>query len=85
MKEFFRQKLGDAEANKLLHSAVYILSIGGNDYFKIHQNNPNASDQSYRTKYVGIVIGNLTSVLQVSIYIIILFLNYLTQKQLISK
>lgn len=68
VKEFFRQKLGDPEANKLLHSAVYLLSIGGNDYFKIHQNN-NTSDQSYRRKYVGTVIGNLTSVLQ-EIYVL---------------
>lgn len=64
VKEYLRQKLGDAEAMKALNRAVYLFSIGGNDYFSFHQNNANASGQSYRTKYVGMVIGNLTSVLQ---------------------
>jgi hypothetical protein len=59
-----RQKLGDVEANKVLMRAVYLFSIGGNDYFSFYSQNPTAP-QSYRRQYVGMVIGNLTSVLKV--------------------
>ncbi|KAK4591482.1 hypothetical protein RGQ29_021615 [Quercus rubra] len=58
-----RQKLGDVEAKKVLMRAVYLFSIGGNDYFSFYSENPNAS-QSYRRQYVGMVIGNLTNVLK---------------------
>ncbi|KAB1218306.1 GDSL esterase/lipase 1 [Morella rubra] len=58
-----RQKLGDVEAKKVLMRAVYLFSIGGNDYFNLYSQNPHAT-QSYRTQYVGIVIGNLTNVLK---------------------
>ncbi|KAL0009719.1 hypothetical protein SO802_004827 [Lithocarpus litseifolius] len=57
-----KQKLGDVEAKKVLMRAVYLFSIGGNDYFSFYSENPNAS-QSYRRQYVGMVIGNLTVVL----------------------
>ena len=59
-----RQKLGDVEAKKVLMRAVYLFSIGGNDYFSFYSENPNAT-QSYRRQYVGMVIGNLTNVLKV--------------------
>ncbi|XP_041017971.1 GDSL esterase/lipase 1-like isoform X2 [Juglans microcarpa x Juglans regia] len=58
-----RQKLGDVEAKKLLMKAVYLFSIGGNDYFSFYTQYPNAT-QPYRRQYVGMVIGNLTSVLE---------------------
>ncbi|KAE7998999.1 hypothetical protein FH972_003487 [Carpinus fangiana] len=58
-----RQKLGDVEAKKVLMRAVYLFSVGGNDYFSFYTQNPNVT-QSYRRQYVGMVIGNLTSVLK---------------------
>ncbi|KAB1218301.1 GDSL esterase/lipase 5 [Morella rubra] len=58
-----RQKLGNVEAKKVLMRAVYLFSIGGNDYFDLYSQNPHAT-QSYRRQYVGIVIGNLTNVLK---------------------
>ena len=61
-----RQKLGDVEAKKVLMRAVYLFSIGGNDYFSFYSQNLNAT-QSNRRQYVGMVIGNLTSVLKVRI------------------
>ncbi|GMY34845.1 GDSL esterase/lipase 1 [Fagus crenata] len=61
-----RQNLGDVEAKKVLMRAVYLFSIGGNDYFNFHEQNPNAT-QTDRRQYVEMVIGNLTSVLNVRI------------------
>nr|XP_023893388.1 GDSL esterase/lipase 1-like [Quercus suber]POE59786.1 gdsl esterase/lipase 1 [Quercus suber] len=58
-----RQKLGDVKAKKVVKKAVYLFSIGGNDYFSFSSQYPNAS-QSDRIKYVEIVIGNLTCVLK---------------------
>ncbi|XP_030932295.1 GDSL esterase/lipase 1-like [Quercus lobata] len=58
-----RQKLGDVKAKKVVKKAVYLFSIGGNDYFSFSSQYPNAS-QSERIKYVEIVIANLTSVLK---------------------
>ncbi|XP_062008806.1 GDSL esterase/lipase 1-like [Rosa rugosa] len=57
------QRLGDKETKKLLGRAVYLFSIGGNDYFSYASNNPNAT-QIYKEQYVAMVIGNLTSVLK---------------------
>ncbi|XP_034207928.1 GDSL esterase/lipase 2-like [Prunus dulcis] len=50
-----RQKLGEAEAYTLLSKAVYLISIGSNDY-----SIPLATNTS-QEEYVGWVIGNLTS------------------------
>ncbi|KAK9281883.1 hypothetical protein L1049_004790 [Liquidambar formosana] len=63
VEKSLRQKLGDVEARKMLMRAVYLISMGGNDYFSFSLKYPNAS-QSYQQEYVGIVIGNLTEVLK---------------------
>lgn len=62
-----KQKLGEVKTKKLLKRAVYLFSIGGNDYFSFFRNNGNASKSS-QAEYVGIVIGNLTIVLQVCFF-----------------
>ena len=54
-----RQKLGEAEAYTLLSKAVYLISIGSNDY-----SIPLATNTS-QEEYVGWVIGNLTSWIEV--------------------
>lgn len=71
VEKSLRQKLGDVEAKKMLMRAVYLFSMGGNDYFSFSSKYPNAS-QSYQQEYVGIVIGNLTEVLKVGLYILLL-------------
>ncbi|XP_007042990.2 PREDICTED: GDSL esterase/lipase 1 [Theobroma cacao] len=60
VEKLLRQELGDAEAKRLLGRALYIISIGSNDYFvRITQNS--SVLQSYsEEEYVAIVIGNLT-------------------------
>ncbi|XP_022744231.1 GDSL esterase/lipase 5-like [Durio zibethinus] len=53
VEKSLRQELGDEEAKKLLSRAVYLISIGSNDYLT---RNWTASD----VEYVAMVIGNLT-------------------------
>lgn len=62
--KLLREKLGETETSKVLNRAVYLFSIGGNDYFSLFSENPNASE-SHQRQYVEMVIGNLTSVLKV--------------------
>jgi len=61
VKKVLRQKLGDEETTTLLAKAVYLINIGGNDYF--------AENSSLYTheKYVSMVVGNLTTVIKVRI------------------
>ncbi|KAL6335218.1 hypothetical protein AAG906_029449 [Vitis piasezkii] len=58
-----KQKLGEVKTKKLLMRAVYLFSIGGNDYFGFYMKNQNAS-QSSQTQFVGMVIRNLTNALE---------------------
>ncbi|KAK0597305.1 hypothetical protein LWI29_023870 [Acer saccharum] len=63
VKESLKQKLGDEKAKNVLNGAVYLFSIGSNDYFSFYRTYPNAS-QFYKGKFVKMVIANLTSVLK---------------------
>lgn len=54
-----KQLLGEGDARKLLSKAVYLFSIGGNDYNAI-QNNPKAA-ASFRKMYMTMVLGNITA------------------------
>ncbi|XP_065869352.1 GDSL lipase-like isoform X2 [Euphorbia lathyris] len=64
LKNSLKQQLNGAEeAEKFLRRAVYLFSIGGNDYFDFYSSNPNATESDQRA-YVEMVVGNLTSVLK---------------------
>ncbi|KAJ0007567.1 hypothetical protein Pint_29388 [Pistacia integerrima] len=65
VEKSLKQKLGDKEAKKVSRNAVYLFSIGGNDYFSFSSMNRKAS-QSSKGQYVKSVNGSLTSVLTVS-------------------
>ncbi|KAK0595765.1 hypothetical protein LWI29_009786 [Acer saccharum] len=56
----WRQELGNAEANKRLNNAVFLISIGGVDYFLFPSDKPNATE-SEKHEYVNWVIGNITN------------------------
>ncbi|KAL9256003.1 GDSL esterase/lipase 5-like protein [Drosera capensis] len=58
-----RSQIGVAEANKLLGNAVYLFSIGGNDYVSLVTANLNkpALSASYKREYISTVLGNLTA------------------------
>ncbi|XP_062008730.1 GDSL esterase/lipase 1-like [Rosa rugosa] len=61
--KLLQQKLGHLEAKRILRNAVYLISIGGCDYFSFYATYPNATEPQ-QEEYVAIVIGNLTTVLQ---------------------
>ncbi|EEF29146.1 GDSL esterase/lipase 1 [Ricinus communis] len=64
VEQQIRQKLGDAEANTLISEAIYLFSIGGNDYIELFISNSSVFQSYSREEYVGIVMGNLTTVIK---------------------
>nr|DAD45314.1 TPA_asm: hypothetical protein HUJ06_003544 [Nelumbo nucifera] len=58
-----KQELGDDEAKKLLSRAVYLISIGSNDYMFPFLANSTIPASS-QTQYVGRVIANFSSFIQ---------------------
>ena len=68
IEKLLRQELGDAEAKRLLGRALYIISIGSNDYLAPIVQNSSMLRSYSKDEYVAMVIGNLT----VSIKVIIL-------------
>ncbi|KAL6137372.1 hypothetical protein ACLB2K_062664 [Fragaria x ananassa] len=62
--ELLQEQLGDEEAKKLLGSAVYLISMGGNDYFTFYAEYQENATEALQQEFIGIVIGNLTTVLQ---------------------
>ncbi|GKV09740.1 hypothetical protein SLEP1_g21196 [Rubroshorea leprosula] len=63
VEKSLRKEIGNEAAKNLLKRAVYLFSIGGNDYFNFYTMYPSATQTDQR-KYVEMVIGNLTSVLK---------------------
>ncbi|KAH6793300.1 GDSL-motif lipase 5 [Perilla frutescens var. hirtella] len=60
-----RQKIGHDEAAKISSSAVYLLSIGSNDYMSPFLLNSTTLLASYpHSKYVHMVLGNLSTVVK---------------------
>lgn len=56
-------ELGKTEAQKRLKQAVYLVCMGGNDYFSFSFNNPNATFIQMQ-HHVNQVLGNLTLVIK---------------------
>ncbi|KAJ6776128.1 GDSL-LIKE LIPASE/ACYLHYDROLASE [Salix koriyanagi] len=59
-----RQKLGASEVKALLSTAVYMFSIGTNDYMIPFTTNSTVFQSYSKKEYVKMVIGNITSVIQ---------------------
>ncbi|GMY34847.1 GDSL esterase/lipase 1-like [Fagus crenata] len=59
-----RNKLEDAEAKILLAKAVYLISIGSNDYAIPFTTNSSVLQSYSQKEYVDMVIGNLTFVIK---------------------
>lgn len=74
VETWFKQKLGNVEAKMTLSKAVYLFSIGTNDYMSTFLTNSTMLDSYSDTEYVGIVIGNLTAVIKVSVHFLCLSL-----------
>lgn len=65
VEKHLRQKLGDEESKKLLLEAVYLISIGGNDYISPLFRNYSVFQIYSHRQYLDMVMGNLTVVIQV--------------------
>lgn len=65
METQLRQKLGEKEVKELLFKAVYLISIGNNDYLFPFTSNSSVLQSYSREEYVNMVIGNLTTVIKV--------------------
>ncbi|CBI35810.3 unnamed protein product, partial [Vitis vinifera] len=63
-KKQLRQKLGDEATKKMLSEAVYLTSIGSNDYLSPLLSNSVFQSYSYKKQYIHMVIGNLTVVIK---------------------
>ncbi|KAB2609814.1 GDSL esterase/lipase 1-like [Pyrus ussuriensis x Pyrus communis] len=59
-----RQKLGDEEAKSLPSRAVYVSNIGSNDYLFPFDTDSSMLRSCSREEFVGLVIGNITSVIK---------------------
>lgn len=60
-----RKELGDEESKKLLLEAVYLISIGGNDYISPLFRNQSVYQIYSHRQYLDMVMGNLTVVIEV--------------------
>jgi len=65
MEKQLRQKLGASEVKTLLSTAVYMFSIGTNDYLVPFTSNSTVLQSYSKKEYVKIVIGSITTVIQV--------------------
>uniref|UniRef100_A0A0R0J6V1 Uncharacterized protein n=1 Tax=Glycine max TaxID=3847 RepID=A0A0R0J6V1_SOYBN len=59
-----RHKLGSSETKSLLSSAVYMFSIGSNDYLSPFLTHSDVLNSYSHSEYVGMVVGNLTSIIK---------------------
>ncbi|CAH2036622.1 unnamed protein product [Thlaspi arvense] len=59
-----RSALGEVEANRVFSRAVYLFSIGGNDYFYPISATSSPFQSNSNEKFADIVIGNTTSVIK---------------------
>lgn len=64
VKKQLRQKLGDGEAHELISRAVYLISIGTNDYYSLCTANSSLFQSHSHEEYVGMVVGNITNVIK---------------------
>jgi hypothetical protein len=60
-----KRKIGEAQAKKLLSKAIYLFSIGSNDYLAPFTTNSSVLQSYSHEEYADMVIGNLTTVIKV--------------------
>ncbi|XP_030523855.2 GDSL lipase-like [Rhodamnia argentea] len=59
-----RKTMGDERAERIVSEGVYMVNIGGNDYLSPVLNNPALFQSISMADYVGMVVGNISSVLE---------------------
>lgn len=60
------ETLGEARAREVVSEAVYFISIGSNDYMGGYLGSAAMRQLHPSDVFIGMVIGNLTNVIQVS-------------------
>jgi hypothetical protein len=66
---WLRLKLGSSDSKTLLSNAVYMFSIGSNDYLSPILTNSNVLKYYSHSQYVSMVVGNFTSTVKVQIFL----------------
>ncbi|XP_044495306.1 GDSL esterase/lipase 5-like isoform X2 [Mangifera indica] len=64
VESWLREKLSNDEGKLILSRAVYLFSIGSNDYTSPFLTNSTVLNSFSKSQYIGMVIGNLTRVLK---------------------
>ncbi|KAG5248804.1 hypothetical protein OIU76_004505 [Salix suchowensis] len=64
VKQQLGEERGDTETRTLLSKAIYLFSIGSNDYVAPFSTNFSAFHSYSRKDYVGMVVGNLTAAIK---------------------
>ncbi|KAF3451967.1 hypothetical protein FNV43_RR08063 [Rhamnella rubrinervis] len=64
VESWLRNKLGNVEAEARFSRAVYLFSIGSNDYLSLFLTNSTMLNYYNKSQYIGMVIGNLTSAIK---------------------
>jgi hypothetical protein len=60
-----KREIGEPQAKKLLSKAIYLFSIGNNDYLAPFTSNSSVLQSYSHEEYVDMVIGNVTTVIKV--------------------
>ncbi|KAJ0987471.1 hypothetical protein J5N97_005827 [Dioscorea zingiberensis] len=64
LQKSLQEELGETESKRLISQAVYLISIGTNDYLHGYTFNPNMQETFSTEEYVGMVTGNLSQAIQ---------------------
>ncbi|KAM5579653.1 GDSL esterase/lipase 1 [Rosa sericea] len=64
VRKSLRKNLGDEKAKTLISRAIYLFSVGGNDYSYIFGTNSSILRTYSRREFVGTVLGNITAAIK---------------------
>ncbi|PRQ51719.1 putative carboxylesterase [Rosa chinensis] len=64
VRKSLRKNLGDEEAKTLISRAIYLFSVGGNDYSYIFGTNSSILRTYSHREFVGTVLGNITAAIE---------------------
>ena len=68
MRKFLVEKLGEEKIKELISKAIFSINIRSNDYLGGYIGNPVMLENYNPKQYVGMVIGNLTWSIQVTLF-----------------
>lgn len=66
VEKWLTEKFGDLEGKEIISNAVYMISMGSNDYLGGYVANPEMQQLYQPPQYVQMVLGNVTEAIQVT-------------------